>query len=579
MFNYPKLMSKKVQLIIVVLLTFLVYSNILAHDYLGDDRAFIRQWDFPREIRNIPKVFISRTNPPGLPLDYRPIRTAVLVVSHNLWGESKFFFRLESILIHLLATVLVYFVVRELLLTAHYSLLPFVTALLFGLHPIHTEVVDSVMVSLNNIAVVFLFASIYFYLKSSKKLPKYSPFYLLSLIFASLAFFTYEIALVLPFLLILYDFCFQSFKKNCFKNLTLRYLPYFFIAACYLGIRIILTTAGGDRGSYFLGSFYLNMIIMPKLIWKYVELLVLPLDLSFIHKITDGLETYPTPYSNISGIMKWSIFSPEVLLPGLALLSLLAICVWSYKRSLKAPLKTEFSSFAYKVVTFCIGWFFISIFPVANLVPIGVTFSERYAYLASFGYIFLGACVFGLLQARLKLKKEVIFLTILLASFYFARTYTRNYDWKDMESLTKSILRVNPGSLIARYNLAGYYRSVDLGKAQAEYQTLLNFDPRVKEAHFDLGNVYLAQEHFELASMEFNKTLVLDLNFMDAYIALGQINLSKGQLDKAKEYFTRALNVDPKKYLLFQLPKSESEIALSRSRALEGLRVTYEKNE
>ncbi len=563
--NFTKI---KVQLVIIVLITFLAYSNILQNDFLADDRAFILQWDLPRDIRNIPNLFISKTNPPGLPQDYRPVRTTLLVLSYQLWGTNPVGYHFESMIIHLIITILVYFITKELVLSIKYHVLrkdplihntyyiiPFLTALLFGLHPIHTEVVDYVMVSFNTVSVAFLLLSFYLYLKTLKKL---------SVAFFLLALFTYEIALVLPFLIMLYDFCFKTIKKNYLKNFSLRYLPYFFSVFLFLWIRAGLAGMGNaERGQYLLGSFYLNMLIMPKLIWKYIELLVFPLNLSFIHRIAKGFETYPTPYSNFASIQKMSILSPEVILPSLVLLVLVIILFWSLKK--------------FPVIFFCLGWFFISMFPFFNLIPIGVTFSERYTYLASVGFVILITYLFHICYYRIRWKKLAVLLLVLILIFLFFRTYIRNYDWRNMETFTKSILRVNSESLIARYNLALYYKDTDPGQAVLEYRKLLEIDPRVKEAHFDLANVYLATGYIELAALEFNRTLTLDSNFIDAYIALGQINLSKGQLNIAEEYFKKALNVDPRKYLLFQLPKNESEIAISRSQALAGLQAVKEK--
>ena len=80
----------------------------------------------------------------------------------------------------------------------------------------------------------------------SSKWQKTSSYYL-SILFAALAFFTYEISIVLPLLLTGYIFI---FKQKKYKNISnwLQLIPFYFILLIYLIIRFLglNITGSGD---------------------------------------------------------------------------------------------------------------------------------------------------------------------------------------------------------------------------------------------------------------------------------------------------------------------------------------------
>jgi tetratricopeptide (TPR) repeat protein len=78
-------------------------------------------------------------------------------------------------------------------------------------------------------------------------------------------------------------------------------------------------------------------------------------------------------------------------------------------------------------------------------------------------------------------------------------------------------------------------------------QTAVKIEPNKAEAYYLLGMAYQEQEIIPKAIETYNKLLVVDPGYKEAYYNLGYINLVYSKdLDKAIEYFDRAIILDPK---------------------------------
>ncbi|HEV2329125.1 MAG TPA: tetratricopeptide repeat protein [Verrucomicrobiae bacterium] len=76
------------------------------------------------------------------------------------------------------------------------------------------------------------------------------------------------------------------------------------------------------------------------------------------------------------------------------------------------------------------------------------------------------------------------------------------------------------------------------------FNGLANVETRA-ESHFFLGNLFLAQRHFDEAEAEYQKTLALFPECADAYGGLANVLYNQGRLDDAINNFQRALEINP----------------------------------
>jgi type IV pilus assembly protein PilF len=68
---------------------------------------------------------------------------------------------------------------------------------------------------------------------------------------------------------------------------------------------------------------------------------------------------------------------------------------------------------------------------------------------------------------------------------------------------------------------------------------------KMAEGYYTQGLSHLQQRNYELASVEFNRSLQTDSNYKQAYYGLGIISDYQGKLDDAQKYYEEAIDRDP----------------------------------
>ncbi|MBI2595284.1 hypothetical protein HYW46_00940 [Candidatus Daviesbacteria bacterium] len=522
--------NTKLQLLIVCVLTLLAYSNIFANEFATDDIGYFYNWDIPRHIENIAKIFTTDSVPKDEQGVYRPGKALLIMLSYKLWGLNLTGYHLFSLFVHLGSTVLVYFITRKIVSSMEYEVLrikklntkysilntvysiPFITALLFGLHPIHTEAITFILASYDSAGLLFYLLAFWLYLLVLKDTPgvekmqlhprgEYAWLYFASILSAAAAFLTYEMTFTLPLVIMLYHFCFR-------KKLAARIIPYWLILAGVILLRVFMLHIP-SRGEYLGGDFYLTMLLMTKVFIQYIQLLILPLNLSLDHQVAPGIYSVVYPaYVNLETLRAQSIFEPAILANAGIITGVFVFVLKWYK---KLPL-----------AAFAIGWFFITLLPVSNIIPQGQIMAERYLYLPSFGFCLIaGYSISKIFNSKFSIfnkfsmfkflkhlnfnsnfksytrpldvkTKNYVFFTLffLLFSFYFYQTYQRNKDWKDTPTVWQTLVRQNPAHPVANLTLARIYKEKGQNTQAAFYfNKALDLDPNLKDARLS-SNFY-----------------------------------------------------------------------------------------
>lgn len=68
---------------------------------------------------------------------------------------------------------------------------------------------------------------------------------------------------------------------------------------------------------------------------------------------------------------------------------------------------------------------------------------------------------------------------------------------------------------------------------------------KMAEGYYSKGLSYLQEKNYEMASVEFNRSLQTDSNFKQSYYGLGIISDYQGKLEDAAKYYLEAINKDP----------------------------------
>ncbi len=503
-------------IVLIFLVSLIIYSNSLAGQFVWDDEYFIVKNRFIRSVSNFPLFFTYSPTIAlgGLSKDiYRPLVTLSYAVDYSLWGLNSFGYHLTNVIIHSLNGMLLFLL---LYLIFDKISLAFFTSLLFISHPIETETVSWISGRSNLLFLLFYLLSLFFYIKFSKRHKK--NFYIISLISFALSLFSKEMAISLPLILVTYDIHFS--KSENFKKRVLKYIPYFLLMLFYLIIRTSLLKRISQMG-WWGDSPYYTILTMSKVTIDYIKILFWPKQLCANYFVPISVSPVET----------------KVFL-SLVFLIFLFICLpFIFKRS--------------KKTSFGIWWFFTTMLPVSNIIPLKALMAERFLYLPSIGLCMILAFFIDWLNKEIGfLNRKGIFiavpLTVIIILGYSVRTFIRNEDWKDTLTISKRTIEANPLNAWALTSFGGYLLEEEkYTEAIKNLKKAILISKDYARAHESLGGCYLKLGRYEDAIQEFKETLRLSPDEIDARNSMGVSYAQLKKYDEAEDAFRTVLRIEP----------------------------------
>jgi protein O-mannosyl-transferase len=153
----------------LVAVVLIAYGNTWGHYYVFDDFPTIAQNKFVQQgLGGLPEIFTTRLwdgyDPAENIQSYRPVTLASFALEYQLFGLAPSVSHLVSVLIYLASVLLIYRIFR-LLIPQATSLVPWLVAFFFALHPIHTEPVNNLKSRDELLALAFGLAAVLYYLR------------------------------------------------------------------------------------------------------------------------------------------------------------------------------------------------------------------------------------------------------------------------------------------------------------------------------------------------------------------------------------------------------------------------------
>lgn len=485
-------------LIFLILLAFGVYANSLKNEFLSDDIAGIMQ---EKNIAN-PFYFLTHQT-------VNFFRYLVYGISYHLGGLTPIAFRLGNVILHI-GSVLLIFAIISILNGPGLALL---TAGLFAVHPILIEGVAWISGGIHSQYTFFDLLSLLFYiLARSKNWDK--KLLLVSLSCFLIALFTTEKSVVLPLILVVFEFSFGRLNKN-WKKLV----PYFLLG----GFCAIFVILGGNfssrvsalRSQYYQeGGLYNPLTQIPIALSSYLELMAWPSGLTLYHS--------EMAFSYSQYIFRFAIT---------------ALFFGAIAYTFFAKKKQYF---------FWLTFFFISLLPMLTPFKVAWIVAERYAYFGAIG-IFIIFCI-GLQKIGEVLKNKYITYLIwgLIIIALSVKTITRNVDWKNQDNLWLAAAKTSPSSPQNHNNLGDLYaRHGNLEKAAEEFQYATKLKPDYGDAYHNLANVYRQMGKNDLAAENYQKAITFNPNLWQSYQNLGVILYEKGQIANSIKLIQKAIEINP----------------------------------
>ncbi|MBM4055926.1 MAG: tetratricopeptide repeat protein [Planctomycetes bacterium] len=495
----------------LVMWSCVVFINTLQNNFVYDDSVtivnnnLIKNWGDFRRLFSFNYFVLSGE------ISYRPIVTFTYFLDYTLWGENPSGYHFTNLLFHTANVIVFYFFLVKI---TKVRLLAFMSALLLASHPVVTETVNSISYREDLLAALFYLIAFILFIKLDDTFAKKGAFYLYyagSIVSYAMSLFSKEMAVTLPVMLVIYKFFFPLENNPCkefVKKVKGVYIGYFSLTCFYLIIQFWVF----KDVSINLNQSKLNIFAMVKALVLYIKLLFLPFGLNADYVVP------PISTAVISFLI--AIFFIIVLIIVL--------------------LRIDKSN---KIFFFFVSWFFVTLSPVSNIIPLTNVMAERYLYIPVMG--FLGAV--GILFWRHVTKKVYTTACFSIVLIVFAIvSIPRNGVWYDEFSLWYSTLLREPDSIRAHHNLGVVYSSRGFHeKAEYEYKKTLEIKPNDAGAHYNLGNLYERKGLIEDAIVEYEKSIQFNPYHADAYNNLGNLLKKKNQYDAAAEMYKKAIRRNP----------------------------------
>jgi hypothetical protein len=325
-------------------------------------------------------------------------------------------------------------------------------AWIFLFHPVQVESVAWVSQRKNLLAMVFFLLALLAYQENRRRDDRKLFNYLLTLICASAAMLSKSVAVIFPVIALWYDYTILKGDQRSFTVRLREKLPFAVIAAVLAGMAMMSQAVenGGGRRDVFNGSMLATIYTMAPILVDYLKDCLWPVDLIAFYYMIDITR------------MPDSKFVVAVIL-----LALIAVIGFQLYRN-KNPL------------LFWLGFFFIALVPVMQIVPIITLKNDRYLYFSMLGFATLSveaACYFILLvPAASKKALKVFFVSILLLLPLFA--YRQTLHWRNDITLWSHVVEVEPENRLGWRLLAMSYtmrgESASAAKAYSHYMELYN---------------------------------------------------------------------------------------------------------
>jgi len=522
---------------LVFTLAFLALLPTLTSVYIWDDIKFVSENKMLENAEGTLSYFTTDiyTETNRFPL-YRPILFLSLFLNRLLLGHNAFSYHLINLILHCIASLLLYHVIVAFWGYTYRSLIP---ALIFAVHPIHVDSVSFIMNRSDILALIFLLLSLIVLLKnnewkqyltfdkniSKKDPPKYSSS-ISTLSLAALFFLFAHFAKVssVPALLVLLLLVTIKSLRNKrmppFQPVWLGIIVFFLILLSYLVIRFLATEAIGveDRLTFFkTRSFTLMFPTMSRVFANYIFLLVAPFSLKI-------------DYSNYA--VSQSILDPPAVFSYILHSSILIAALLRIKKN--------------PMLAFCIFSFYIFLLPVSNLVPFFSAKAERFLYIPSIFYCLILSLAFTYFEFSRKYTRIIVIIFSILIIVYGSISFRYATLFKSPMSLWSAIASKDETNATVQYNY-GYllYEKRQWKKAIPYLIRTLQLKKDHARTHIVLGEIYFwmhendkAEKHYNLAFKLIPGNLKLNNNY-------AVFKYYTGDLEKAYKHIKISEKLDP----------------------------------
>ena len=493
----PAFVKRLAPCLVLAVVTLAAYVPALHGGFIWDDIGYVQKND---NLRDLDGLFRSWFEPLSLP-QYYPMVWTTFWVEYQLWGLHTFGYHLVNVLLHVVAALLLWRVLRRLEVPAAW-----IAAAVFALHPVAAESVAWISERKNTLSAVFYLAAVHAYLgfadrrsraegggSGSGALP-----YAASLVLFACALLSKSATATLPAVLLVVAW----WKRGRITRGELTPLVPFFLLAIVCGlITVYIETAHvGAQGADWEHTPAERVLLAGRVAWFYAAKVVWPHPLVFIY-----------PRWEIDA-QSWS----QALFPA-GVLVVLAGLLLLRRRIGRGPLAAVLI-------------FGGTLAPVLGFFDV---YMMRFTYVADH----------WLYHASMVLIVAIVAGTARLSG-----------------GLPRPVTAVLVAGLLAVLGTLTWRQARLYDSAETIWRDVIAKNPTAWIAHNNLGRVLLERGESELAATHFDQVLRLKPDHGRALYNLGLLSKRDGDDAAAERHFRAAIRAEPR----FPRPYSELGVLLGQ---------------
>jgi Flp pilus assembly protein TadD len=486
--------------LLAAIATAIVFAPAVAFEFVNfDDQGYVT--GNPLVLSGLSPALFKAAFTSFIMDNWHPLTVISLAADIEVFGVNPAAMHAVNILLHAVNTALLCVLLQKM---TTQRWLPFIAALIFGLHPLRIESVAWISERKDVLSTFFWLATTLMYVSYCRTRPSTTRYLLVVALFA-LGLMAKPMLVTLPFTLLLLDYWpLQRFGptravsviKILAEKLPLLTLAALVAFACYRAQHNAL--AGDDL------NFGGKILRAASSVWEYLARTFVPVDLAAF---------YPPAPGGYYTATSW------IILTAIAVISVLLL--------------RQYRTRPWLAVGW--AWFLGTLVPVIGLVQVGQqAFADRYTYIPHIGLLI--AVIWGLAEtftSRQRLAGGVAATSICCLAVLSTMHLP---TWKDSLSLWHQAFLTQPEHYVIRKNLG--LSHVQAGEARAalpHLQKSLELVPDAIMARRDLGLIQLTLDDLAGAEAQFRTCLAMKPDWQEARELLAMTHELNGDPGAAKQ--------------------------------------------
>jgi hypothetical protein len=483
------------------------YYNSFSGPFVLDDILAIRDNPTLRELWPLSSPLAPI--PGGLTVSGRPTFNLSLAINHAISGTNVWSYHALNLLIHLLAGLALFGIVRRTLeKIAHPAALPLslLAAMLWIAHPLQTESVTYMVQRAESLMGLLYLVTLYAVLRSADSRRPWI-WSMAAVSACAVGMGTKEVMATAPVIILLYD---RTFLAGTFLEAwRKRKWSYVLLALTWIPLIWLIALTGNRDTSAGFGvavPWWSHAMMQPAAIAHYLRLFLWPHPLIFDYGVIEP--------QGVRDVLPFAL----IVLPLLVMttMGLIRNTYWGFLGA----------------------WFFLILAPTSSLLPSGrQTFSEHRMYLP------LAALSVAAVLALFALLRRRTRLTVLVGTLWVGAlclvTIDRNKDYRSDLALYANVVSTYPHNAYGQF----VYATALLGRGQ-DAEALKHLDIAVKlksddkAIHINRAYALLRLNRMAEAIPEYEAGFRLGPVSPDTFLGYATALVSVGRMDEGMGYFS-----------------------------------------